>query len=383
MTAGRGRIADIEVLRAWAILWVLFHHALFTLFVWRLEWTAALRQHVDGGTGVDLFFAISGFVIARSLLPRLRAASGTAGWLRTIVAFWIRRVWRLFPSAWLWLALTLAATAWFNHTWAFGDLTDNRNGVIAAICLAANARIAMLADLHDIGATGHYWSLSLEEQFYLALPVVAFLARRRLAWVLGGVILLQLMWWSDSMWRVMFRVEALLLGVLLALASEQAWYRRLEPVALRLRRWRLPLVTLLVLAPPVLRPHFPAPVGIPLVALCAAITVWIATHDRGYVMRPGRLQRIFLWIGVHSYALYLAHTFVFHSTREIWSRLTPGKRVDPSYWPEYALTSSVLLILLVGLNHRFVEVPLRVRGARIAARYEARARADAPAPERA
>lgn len=100
------RIADIEMLRGFAVLFVVIHHANGALFTWSSSAMSLFYSYFCGGVGVDLFFAISGFVIARDLIPRLRESQGSQVAIAITLAFWVRRAWRLWPSAWLWLAPT-------------------------------------------------------------------------------------------------------------------------------------------------------------------------------------------------------------------------------------------------------------------------------------
>ena len=68
-------IADIEILRALAIILVFFHHFQEILQTLRVPYTNPIYEYFGGGRGVDLFFVISGFVIARGLLPQLHRTS--------------------------------------------------------------------------------------------------------------------------------------------------------------------------------------------------------------------------------------------------------------------------------------------------------------------
>src|SRR5687768_15310997 len=97
MSAGR-RIGDIEVLRAIAVLFVVFQH-LPDLFPWTLPSLSRLQAFIGGSFGVDLFFAVSGFVIARDLVPRLLGAADGSAARRIMLSFWVRRMWRLWPAA--------------------------------------------------------------------------------------------------------------------------------------------------------------------------------------------------------------------------------------------------------------------------------------------
>ena len=190
--AAPGRIDDIECLRALAVAAVLFHHLQGALFYWNPAWLGNLFNRFSFWWGVDLFFAISGFVIARSLLPQLAAASRVPGasW-RTVLAFWVRRAFRLLPSAWLWLALILVAVFAFNRSGVFGSVHANLQATLMGMANLANFRFADAFMHYEYGTSFTYWTLSLEEQFYLLLPLAAWVLRRHLVWFLLALIVLQ------------------------------------------------------------------------------------------------------------------------------------------------------------------------------------------------
>ena len=166
------RIEDIEVLRGVAVLAVVLHHSIGNLFTWTTPGLSRFSAYFSGAFGVDLFFAISGFVIARDLVPRLQAATGSDMAFRITVAFWIRRAWRLLPSAWTWLALTLVAVVLFNQSGVFGGFRTNLEATVAGVLQVANLRFAETFGRSEYGASFVYWTLSLEEQFYLILPLL-------------------------------------------------------------------------------------------------------------------------------------------------------------------------------------------------------------------
>jgi peptidoglycan/LPS O-acetylase OafA/YrhL len=99
MTPPSGRLIEIEALRSVAIIMVLIEHLPINLFSCTGPVYHSLFDSWHGTPGVDLFFAISGFVITRSLAPGLLAAHRLNRW-RVVVAFWLRRFWRLAPAAW-------------------------------------------------------------------------------------------------------------------------------------------------------------------------------------------------------------------------------------------------------------------------------------------
>jgi peptidoglycan/LPS O-acetylase OafA/YrhL len=158
---------DVQGLRAIAVLTVIASHA-----------------HVPflpgGFVGVDVFFVISGFLISQ-LLFREVDRSGRV----SIPAFYARRARRILPAATLVTVATVAATAvWLSAI----DLLEVAKDAVWAVFFAANIHFAAVgtdyfAQDEPPSPLQHYWSLSVEEQFYLVWPalllVLVLLARRR------------------------------------------------------------------------------------------------------------------------------------------------------------------------------------------------------------
>ena len=172
---------DVEGLRAVAVLLVVLYHA-------------DIPGITGGFVGVDVFFVISGFVIT-GLLLRERATSGHT----SILHFYARRMRRILPAATL-VILATVAVGYFKL------------GVVAGNSIAVDGRWAavFLANFH-FEAVGtnyftatlppsplqNYWSLSVEEQFYVVYPTLFLLVawarvrislEAKLAVVLGAVI---------------------------------------------------------------------------------------------------------------------------------------------------------------------------------------------------
>ncbi|WP_343993172.1 acyltransferase family protein [Nocardioides dubius] len=227
---------DIQGLRAVAVLLVVVYH------LW--------PNRLSGGfVGVDVFFVVSGYLITRHLAEDVERQGRVRLW-----RFWARRARRLLPASLLVLVLSLLAVwAWLPQTvW---ERTAEQVGASALYVL--NWKLA--ADAVDYSALNaeatvaqHYWSLSVEEQFYLVWPlVIAFLlllgrlfARggralpvRRL--IGGGLVLITVLslWWSIrqtaedqavAYFVTPTRVWEFALGGLLGLI----WHRGLVPARL-------------------------------------------------------------------------------------------------------------------------------------------------------
>ena len=218
----RGVRLDIEGLRAIAVTMVLVYH------------TGA--GVLSGGfAGVDVFFVISGFLIT-SLLLRELTRSGTV----SISAFYARRARRLLPAASLVILVTLALGWWVMPSSARSDL--GADGIAAALyvlnwTLAARS-VDYLAEGAAVSPLQHYWSLCVEEQYYVVWPLAILLAvavARRLGWrprqvllvlvAVGGVASLAYSVWATgtspatAYFVSTTRVWELAIGSLLAFAA--------------------------------------------------------------------------------------------------------------------------------------------------------------------
>jgi peptidoglycan/LPS O-acetylase OafA/YrhL len=367
------RIMDIELLRAIAVLGVLFHHLQGNLFPAPVPLLEAISARVQTWWGVDLFFAISGYVIARSLIPVLQGCtSGRQFWEQTR-NFWIRRAFRLLPAAWLWLVLMLLACLLLNQSGAFGSLSANLQATLAGFLQFANFRFADSFLRYEYGASFVYWSLSLEEQFYLLLPVFILLFRKHLVWALLVLVALQL-FTLRTPWLMVIRTDALAFGVLLAIWGASASHARWEPKVLR-RPWLGALLLIgvgMTLGLLATDRYNQASYRIGAMAVLCAVLVWVASYNRDYLFPRGPLKKLLTWVGSRSYGIYLIHIPAYFLVRELCFRLQLASLPSPGGHPALiVIIALALIILLSELNYRFVELPMRNRGTRLVERLNA------------
>jgi peptidoglycan/LPS O-acetylase OafA/YrhL len=343
----------LDGLRAIALLTVLAFHAGF-------GW-------VSGGyLPLTSFFVLSGFLItALLLLERQRSGRVNLG------SFWARRARRLVPAALLGIGL-VGVYARFGADREIPGLTGD---VLAALGWVANWRFIFTdrayADLFgDPSPLQHYWSLAVEEQFYLVLPLLAtsmLLIGRGRRWPLVAVVS-ALTVVSVVVMRIVHdpgepplrayfgtdtRAAELLIGVLLACALiGPRGLRQLTGVPRRLIDvgGALALVasvwTWLAVQEYDDRLYQGGLIGI---ALMAALVVTAAAHPGTLVSRVLALRPL-VWIGTISYGIYLFHWPLF-----LW---IDEARTGLAGWPLFALRMAVT-IALAWASWRFIEAPIR------------------------
>jgi peptidoglycan/LPS O-acetylase OafA/YrhL len=154
--ATAGFLPEVQALRAIAVTLVILFH------LW--------PGRVTGGyVGVDVFFVISGFLISAHLLREV----DSTGTIR-LTAFWARRIRRLLPAAMLVLAVTLAAVLVFlpEPAWQRTMQEIGASALYLQNWLLASNAVDYFASEDAATAVQHYWSLSVEEQFYLVWPLL-------------------------------------------------------------------------------------------------------------------------------------------------------------------------------------------------------------------
>lgn len=351
MAQGIKRNQALDVLRGIAILLVLaFHYS-------------SSKVVTGGWSGVDLFFVLSGFLVAGLLFKEYKRI-GKIDTMR----FWIRRGFKIYPSFYVLMAFTAAY-------WLFtkGHESDK---LLAEIFFVQN---------YFPRIWGHTWSLAVEEHFYLILPVFLFVLLRRagrksepfakVPWVFLclAVLCLGLRILEFSMGvkadtihvETHLRVDSLFAGVALA------YYRHFRPeLFARVARKPLWVPGLVLISPAfVLRPEseFICTVGYTLLYTgFGCILVWAVDRP------PSRIAvaRVLAWIGYYSYSIYLWHL-------PVGTLLFRG-RMDLRFFLEGILVS----ILFGSAMAWLVETPnLRLRDKLFPARHSMpRESASKPAP---
>jgi peptidoglycan/LPS O-acetylase OafA/YrhL len=333
------KIPQIQGLRALAALLVTLFHA---------KW-------ISGGfIGVDIFYVISGFLIT-GLLVREIDRTGTINFKE----FYSRRFKRLLPTSFFVLAIT-AIVSWLVIP---GTMRASLGrDVIAASLYVSNYLFAWWqADYQNLDATPspviHYWSLAVEEQFYLVWPLLIllfFMLARYLKNRLAITYLIAFVTIISFIFSI-YQTET---------SPIWAFY------SLPTRAWELGLGALLVLVPPIKTKKYVGLIGFILIVISAFIFdestafpgINAALPVIGTVLLIATINswppflddvansRLFQWLGEISYPLYMWH----------WPLLVlPSTYLARPLSVFERLIAIIATIVLADLTHRFVEEPYR------------------------
>lgn len=385
------RIGVLDGLRASVLFVPLIH---FTIEAAR-HWPpgAALPVYLSGVFGVvalDMFFVLSGFLITGILLD----TKGAQGFFRL---FYLRRAVRILPLYYGFLLLYLVLLPWLA-SWNTGAMAlpvaDQVPywGHFVNVPYALHGRLAAY--------TGHFWSLSLEEQFYLVWPVVVHLStmNRLRQVVLACLILTPLVrlllgvLWPDTLAFYALtpaRLDGLMLGALFAIATRStgAW----DGLSSRVRRAGMLglcvaalMVLTFVLQPGGFEAFSPGRATLFLTgtAYLAAGIVAAMIDGRGGVFHRIVASSPMRRVGIYSYAIYLLHNPLGHILGQagIVERPMAGTGIAATYL--YALGMTALTVVIAAASWHLFERPLlRLRPSypRSVDAPKARGRPDPPA----
>jgi peptidoglycan/LPS O-acetylase OafA/YrhL len=365
------RITQLDGIRGIAILMVLvWHYFCCQVQVQKGSPLALVNLALSRTyTGVDLFFVLSGFLIGGILLDNKHATN----YFRV---FYTRRVCRIFPLYYLLLLgfvllpalLPLAEPA---REWLF------RRPISLASYATFTQNIAM-GSYGDFGANwlGITWSLAVEEQFYLIIPLLIYVTpRKRLAYVLAALILLApvLRWRFPGFAAEVnapFRADALLSGVLLALLVRSA---RFMEMCRRHRRLVYLVFSFLlagVAAITVFRIGYGAFTPFWLALLYATLILLSVAHP-GSRLNLVLSNRVLVWFGTLSYGIYMYHQGVSGILHGLILRRAPV--LDSASGVAVTLSALVVTMLVAALSFRFIEQPILSWGHRSRYSHEAHA----------
>jgi peptidoglycan/LPS O-acetylase OafA/YrhL len=365
-----GRIPELDGLRGMAILLVILchyvgnaDHAALGFWIHR-----TLSAFTVGWSGVDLFFVLSGFLIGGILLD----ARNARHYFR---AFYMRRVFRILPLYYAWTllyGLLAVAALW---------LAPGRTSLTSRDLLQVPLHLLFLQNMW-IGMPPWpwiwfvvTWSLAVEEQFYLLVPLlIRFVSLRTLVPLLVAIICaapalrFAIYRWSGNPFTASFpmpcRADALAWGILLAVAWRQPAFRAFLESRQPLLRGLLFFLFCGVVALLWWLAHPPG-----LVTLTIGIS-WLAVFYSCLLLvvlsqTAGRLAAVMRWpllrsLGVVSYCVYILHDTFNQIAHRVLLHAVP--QLYDVRGVSVTLLALVLTIVAAALSWRFFEKPLIRRG---------------------
>jgi len=377
----------LDGLRAVAILLVFFHHMQDHILVLNLP-TLLLRIYVgQGWMGVDLFFVLSGFLITGILLDTREASNYFSG-------FYARRILRIFPLYYVVLTVVILAGMRINSPAVTATLPLPEDRWLY-YCYLTNWLGLWKAHWGPNYANylAHFWSLAVEEQFYLVWPLIVWLVRpRSIPWIAGAVAalaaLIRLAWVAHSgaqmaiAFATVSRMDALFIGALCAFL-----FRDHERM-LKIRKW-LPWIAsvgvgsyLLAFSAALLFPERaavllfgPAPVvhrlddvtltltecgGYSMLALGFGALVLLAAHTEAEStwMQKFLKSRWLAPIGLYSYGIYVFHVPINGAASIfLYPRIFRGSGANGDVVMEcaYVVVLAAVTFMVSALSYEFFE----------------------------
>ena len=350
-------IPAIDGLRALAVIAVMFYHLGFS-------W-------IPGGfLGVDLFFVISGYVITRMLLDSIAQSGGL-----DLRGFYLARLRRLLPALLFMLTTTIIAVG----IWA--PDTIKRLLVDTPFALTGTINWWLVANEQDyfesIGRPPllqHTWSLAVEAQFYLIWPLILYFILKKFGKkhipvaalfiaAASGIALLLVSFSLDAanaskVSHVYFGTDTHSIGLFLGAALAVSWIPQNFRVELTRKGQNFIdgigfvgfagiLATFLLI-----NASNPAmyKIAFPLAGIFGAAIIASIVHPASR-FAPVLQNKVLLWIGERSYAIYLWHWVIFQVTR-------PTVDLAGQAWALYSLRI-LIVFALADISLRYVELPIR------------------------
>lgn len=338
-------LPGLNGLRAIAALSVLWGHCFQKTFG---DWGIPSWQLPIDIDGVTIFFVISGFLITYLLLHEYRESASIS-----ISKFYLRRILRIWPIYYGYIAVVVVLLG------ICGQLADIWNKTLFYYgFFAANIPFVVAAGIWPIV---HYWSIGVEEQFYLFWPWLVKYGTKRLLLVACLVLLGWLLckWGSYLMWGKCFaykffavtRFDCMMLGAIGAIMyyrKHQLFLRVMTSNWVVLFSWGLLFTSYYYVRyiPAPIRPQFISLVALGLIMSQVAATPKIINLE----------NKCFDFVGKISYGIYVIHPIVIFLLSKLYCKLSVDCRLPIQYGMIYFGTT-IITIILAWISYTLYEKP--------------------------
>ena len=342
------RYAHFDGLRAVAVAMVMYHHWVFAYVkeATCAPWDRCVLKIPIGGLGVAIFFVLSGFLITDILLK----GQGLVGRerLRFLRAFYFRRSLRIFPVYYFLITVAaLLALSPFraDFYWLAGYATN----------------VLVFVKQRWIGMASHLWTLAVEEQFYLLLPLVVVFFARGLRRFLVGLVLFGMVY--KLIGAIFFpeieflgilplvSMDALAVGGILALRSaDETFVCRIAPRLAWMLLLYYPLAALGLSNPVVEVVAGYAVLGFAVVVVKQAQSGYRGLFGVFFDLRSVR------YLGVISYGLYLYHNLAGWGVTQLTQLAGFSLATHGLYWS--VGLQALLTVVVAALSWELIERPI-------------------------
>jgi peptidoglycan/LPS O-acetylase OafA/YrhL len=333
------RIDGVDLLRGLAIFFVLMNHVNMRLLLAHIPYSQRLPEQLvsslvwNGQRGVQIFFAISGFLITSTTLRRWGSLERTS-----LRGFYLMRFARIAPL----LILLLVVLSALHFAQIHNFVVQAKTGGLSRALLAAltfhvnvlEARRGYLPGNWDI-----LWSLSIEEMFYLFFPLAArFLGRTKwflallLVFVVAGPFARTMLAHGNEVWQeysYLGGMDSIALGCLTALlVAGREFSSRARKIQVAIGA---SLVIFILCFSNLADSAGLGRTGLDMSVIAVATCLLIAAATQSRWKAP-RLMAPLLHLGQHSYEIYLTHMFVVFALFSLFQRIgSPMLAVAPLF----------------------------------------------------
>ncbi|WP_223529837.1 acyltransferase family protein [Pseudomonas sp. BF-B-26] len=339
---------DIQILRAIAILLVIAQHIRS-----RLPTPQAYHEifnHVMFWPGVDIFFAISGFLICKTFYRDISTSLSKSDAIRS---FWRRRAARLLPAVIFW-AIASVAISTFTESYPNTDpllvAKSAASGILGVsnIYWASCVQFSLQCGSADYNAVT--WSLSLEWQLYAISTLIFSVAGfKRGILILAAIsVLFSILPAPSFSFPWVFRPQAFVIGVAIYFATRNISIQLKTPTNLLIL---IAGISICILSPL----NVTHPYMIPFISLGAGLCLISTLSGQSISAIPSKILE---WVGERSYSIYLCHLPMILISRELLIRLN---LLTPSY-ANFILGLAIALSLIVisaEISYKLIEVPFQ------------------------
>jgi len=342
------RFDGVDLLRGLAIFFVLMNHVNMRLFLAKVPYTAGIPALLvsalvwNGQFGVQIFFAISGFLITLSVIKRWGALSHVV-----LPNFYLLRFARIAP-----LFFLLLAVLSIFHLMQFKDfiVSDDKGGLGRALIAALTFHVNLLEAQRGYlpGNWDILWSLSIEEMFYLFFPLLCwFFGRSKLliltllAFVALGP-LARTVFAHDALWReysYLGAMDAIALGCLTAILVGRVHF---SPRMLRILVSSGAMFLILILGfSHKTYTQWLAYSGLDMTILAIGTCMIISAAAQTEWKSPRILSPLYM-LGRRSYEIYLTHMFVVYALFNLFVSLGKPMGMVPVLFAAVILIAGIL-----------------------------------------